>query len=172
MSEPFIVVTMPGEVKGKGRHRSRMAFNKATGAQFIMQHPDKKTAEYEGDLKTFARQEMKENGLGMLDEPVSMLVEVERAIPKSWSQKKQALARSGQIMPTGKPDWDNYAKTVGDAFNGLVFRDDSLVVMGQCVKRYGDTPMLRVTIWCWNAPQGVAEPRPEPAAAVELFPEG
>lgn len=166
MSEPFIVVEMPGDVKGKGRHRSRMAFNKATGTQFIMQHPDKKTAEYEGDLKTFARREMA--GLVMLDEPVTMLVEVTRAIPKSWSQKKQDQARSGLIMPTGKPDWDNYAKTVGDAFNGLVFRDDSLVVMGQCIKRYGDTPMLRVTVWRWNAPQVVAEPQP----AVELFPEG
>lgn len=165
MAEPFIVIEMPGDVRGKGRHRSRMAFNKKTGGQFVMQHADPKTAKYEGDLQTFARREME--GRTMLDEPISMLVEVMRAIPSTWSKKKKADALEGRIMPTGKPDWDNFAKTAGDALNGIVFRDDSLVVMGQCIKRYGDTPMLRVTIWRWNTPR-VNTTKIEP----ELFPEG
>ena len=35
---------------------------------------------------------------------------------------------SGEILPTKKPDVDNIAKTILDALNGVIYRDDAQVI--------------------------------------------
>ena len=50
-------------------------------------------------------------------------------VPKSWSNKKRDAALAGTIRPTGKPDWDNFAKML-DAFNEIVWIDDAQIVEG------------------------------------------
>lgn len=47
--------------------------------------------------------------------------------------------------PTVRPDVDNYAKTVMDACNGIVWADDAQVVTLSAAKRYGDRAMTIVT---------------------------
>jgi Holliday junction resolvase RusA-like endonuclease len=45
-----------------------------------------------------------------------------------------------------KPDVDNYAKAVLDAMNGIVFKDDSLVVDLRVRKRWGASGEIKVSV--------------------------
>jgi Holliday junction resolvase RusA-like endonuclease len=67
-------------------------------------------------------------------------------VPRSWSQRKQKQALSGEIMPVGRPDIDNYAKIVSDALNAVVFLDDSQVTHLVVSKVYGEKPGLRIEV--------------------------
>jgi len=82
------------------------------------------------------------------DCPLSVKVEAFMPIPESWSIKKRLAAQSGQIMPTTKPDADNIIKML-DAFNKVVWKDDSAIVSLVVIKRYSLTPMLRIEVWKW-----------------------
>lgn len=71
----------------------------------------------------------------------------EFGIPASWSKKKQAAALAGIMRPTKRPDLSNVIKQVEDAFNGVVFRDDALIVeYGLLRKVYSASPKLIVTV--------------------------
>ena len=67
-------------------------------------------------------------------------------MPQSWSQKKQRMALAGEIFPTTKPDADNIVKAIGDACNGVVWRDDVQAVDGAWRKRYAAVPGVVVTV--------------------------
>ena len=148
MTDPHVVITLPGVPRGKGRHRSRIITPRGR-KPFVSQYPDPETAAYEADLAAMARQAMV--GLALLDEALSLEVEAFVPVPASWSDLKANDALAGRIVPTGKPDWDNYGK-ICDALNGIVWRDDSLVVAGQVIKAYSATPCLRVSVWRWFDP--------------------
>jgi Holliday junction resolvase RusA-like endonuclease len=67
--------------------------------------------------------------------------------PKSWSARKRALALTGLIQKTTRPDLDNSLKGFKDAVRGVVYRDDAQVVSyGRCAKIYGDRPRLEVRV--------------------------
>ena len=149
MTDPYVVITLPGAPRGKGRHRSRIITPRGR-KPFVSQYPDPETAAYEADLAAVARQAM--IGLPTLDEALSLTVEAFVPVPASWSYRKANDALAGRIVPTGKPDADNYYKVV-DALNGIVWRDDSLVVSGQVEKSYSATPCLRVSVWRWFEPE-------------------
>jgi hypothetical protein len=39
-------------------------------------------------------------------------------------------------LPTCRPDWDNFAKSICDALNGMFWKDDSQIVDCRVSKRY------------------------------------
>lgn len=78
--------------------------------------------------------------------PICVDLKVFRAIPKSLSQSKRLLAAEGVILPTTKPDIDNYVKQVFDAFNGLIWEDDAQIVTVHARKFYGEIPHLDIEI--------------------------
>jgi Holliday junction resolvase RusA-like endonuclease len=86
-----------------------------------------------------------------LDCPLRVRVTAVFAIPISYTQKAQRAAREGHMRPTGRPDVENIAKQM-DAFNKLVWRDDSLIVEETIRKFFGDNPLLMVEIWRWAPP--------------------
>ena len=52
-----------------------------------------------------------------------------------------------RTYPTTKPDLDNYAKTVFDSMNGLIYYDDSQIINAICRKRYAsDTQPVGIFI--------------------------
>ena len=85
-------------------------------------------------------------GRAPLEGPLSASMVVQLPVPASWSRKKRADALAGIIRPTSKPDADNYAKAALDAFNQIVFVDDSQVVDLSVRKIYAETPRLVVTV--------------------------
>ena len=60
--------------------------------------------------------------------------------PKSWSNRKRLLA-IGQYKRT-KPDIDNLIKTVLDAANDHLWKDDNQIVEIHSFKQYAEEPKI------------------------------
>ncbi len=138
LSAEFVV---PGEPKGKGRARSRIAKGKG-GTQFVAHYTPKDTVEYENLVRMAAHEAMA--GQAPTSFPVSVTIRIFSSVPASWSQKKRGRALAGEVFPTGKPDMDNVEKAVLDGMNRIVFRDDSVVCDVTKRKRYSETPRVEV----------------------------
>jgi Holliday junction resolvase RusA-like endonuclease len=65
-------------------------------------------------------------------------------MPKSWSKKKRA-EMAGAYCPV-KPDGDNLVKGLFDAANGIVWKDDNLVVRCEYEKIYGETGRIELEV--------------------------
>ncbi len=133
---------IPGEPKGKGRHRSRIA-KMGDGRQFVANYTPKDTVEYENLVRMAAGQAMA--GRPPTMNPVIVWLVATCTVPASWSQKKRRAALIGDVMPTGKPDLDNVEKAVMDGMNKIVFRDDAQACRVVKGKQYGETP--GVSVW-------------------------
>jgi Holliday junction resolvase RusA-like endonuclease len=102
----------------------------------------------------------------VLDEPVSVELLAELPIPASWSKKRRNLAILGLIRPGTRPDLDNLFKLAADAMlNGVVVRNDTLVVEIRARKIYGLQPKLVVTVRPVTAPAWALPLAPAEAAA-------
>ena len=134
MTDPVTVV-IPGNPIGKARPR----FTKKGVA-----YTPRKTRVYEHDIAVLAKAEMGSHPL-MLG-PVQMTFRAVFAIPESWSARKKQDALLGRIRPTGRPDTDNLMKAIADGLNGIVYHDDAQVVEVNGSKRYGERPMMVVTV--------------------------
>jgi Holliday junction resolvase RusA-like endonuclease len=112
-------------------------------------YTDAETRNYEAMLRFYGQQAMKAAGHTVpFNCPLRVRVTSVFPIPASWSPKKAVQADCGLVRPTVKPDWENLAKTL-DGVNGVVWRDDSLIVEGIIHKLYGRNPMLTVEVWRW-----------------------
>lgn len=131
----MIVITLLGHPRGQGRPR----FVRATG----IAHKDAKTQRFEDNLAVMSTRAMA--GRPPLVGPIVAFILAVFPIPKSWSTKKRAAAKAGEIRPTVKPDWDNIGKMT-DAMKGIVFVDDAHIVDGRVKKIYGERPRLVVTV--------------------------
>lgn len=129
--------TVPGDPQGKGRPRT----NRKTGKTYT----PPETRNYE----TLIRECYVISGGSMLfpkGSPVWLQVVAHYAMPKSFAKWKRRAVEAGVVAyVTTKPDFDNIAKVVADALNGLAYHDDAQVVFGQCLKVYGTHP--RVEVW-------------------------
>ena len=134
---------IPGEPKGKGRARSRIASSR-DGRQFVTHYTPKDTVEYENLVRMAAHEAMA--GEAPTRFPCLVLIAAYCSVPASWSNKRRALALAGEILPTGKPDLDNTEKAVLDGLNKIVFRDDSVVCDVMKRKRYSETPRVEVVV--------------------------
>lgn len=114
-----------------------------------------KTVAYEGLIAHEATQSMR--GQPMLEGPVGVRLVIACQIPASWSQKKQAQARRGELRPTTKPDADNVIKAVFDGCNGVLWRDDVQVVELTTRKVYSDRPGVACEAWAIVAPLELVE---------------
>ena len=75
------------------------------------------------------------------DVPVRACIEIVQQIPKSWSNSKTLRAERGEIAPVSRNgDLDNIAKSILDALNGYVYKDDAQVTTLMITKRYGADP--------------------------------
>ncbi len=102
------------------------------------------TRKYEAHARMAAQQAMA--GRAPIEGPLEVEVTALLPIPSSWSGKRSAKARQSEIVPTKRPDLDNFIKAAMDACNGIVFKDDSQAVVVKADKRYGLTPGLVVTV--------------------------
>ena len=131
----MIEIVLLGEPVAKGRPR----FSQATGHAYTPE----KTRTYEQMLRLAATDVMGDRP--PLEGPLTLDMRVVKSIPRSWPKKKQEAARSGALLPTGKPDWDNFGKVV-DAGNMVIWVDDGQIVDGRVRKSYGEKPGMWITI--------------------------
>jgi Holliday junction resolvase RusA-like endonuclease len=133
-----IVFSVPGTPVGKGRPKF------ARRGSFVTTYTPEKTASYESLVKVKAEEAMR--GHQIIEGAVSVEIALHVTPPASWSQKRQREALAGVIFPITKPDWDNCAKGICDAMNGIVFLDDKQVVDASVSKRYNGTPGAHVVV--------------------------
>jgi Holliday junction resolvase RusA-like endonuclease len=82
-----------------------------------------------------------------IEGPVRLELVAELPVPASWSGRKRALAVKGDLLPTSRPDVDNYVKAALDSLNEIVIRDDSQVVEITGRKRFSLVPKLVMTVF-------------------------
>jgi Holliday junction resolvase RusA-like endonuclease len=131
-----VTVIVNGEAVAKGRPRiTRRGFAYTPAA----------TRKYEAHARLAA-------GVAManrppLQGPVRLELLVELPIPVSWSRKRKAAALAGLVLPTSRPDIDNFQKAACDALNTICVVDDAQIVEVRARKRYGEQPKLVATIF-------------------------
>lgn len=137
ISDP-ITITLAGVPQGKGRARAFLR------GGHISHYTPEKTRSYEGMIRTAAMDAL--GNRGPFDEPIEFIMRAVFPVPASWSARKQVQAITGEIKPGKKPDLDNITKAWNDALNGVVYRDDSLIVRMNLEKVYGPSPLVVVTV--------------------------
>lgn len=133
-----IVFSVDGQPKGKGRPRFKRA------GSFISTYTDPKTREYESIVAARARVAMGET-LPLLS-PLSVSMCFRLPMPKATPKKRVASLLDGSVRPSKRPDLDNLNKSVMDALNGIVYRDDCQVVTLNSTKVYAQTPGVDICI--------------------------
>ena len=99
-----------------------------------------KTRKAEGELRYFISQ----NSPVFFDGPIDLSIRFIITRPASISAKKRP-------HPTTRPDLDNYIKTVLDASNGLLWKDDAQIVRLVAEKVYGTSPSIEITVKSFEA---------------------
>mgnify|MGYP003649162720 CR=1 FL=1 len=130
----FTVETTP---VAKGRPKFRRIGN------FVSTYSPKKTKDYETLIKEAAIQCMGKHD--PLETPVSLSIAFGMPLPKSYSKKRKEACLTGIERHLKKPDLDNMIKSVSDAMNGIVYRDDGQIVTITARKSYQTEPC--VFIW-------------------------
>ena len=138
----FVCFELRGKPGHKARHRSRIVYPKG-GKAFIHNYPDPDTEAYEKVLAEVAGLFMR--GRAPTLNPVALLVHAFKPIPESWPKRDKEAALAGAILPTSRPDDDNYLK-IRDALDGIVWKEDSQCCDSRVIKRYSDSPALRIEV--------------------------
>lgn len=134
MSEPIAFI-VPGRPVPKGRPR----FTRTGGV-----YTEERTKDYEMLVATLAKIAMR--GRDPIAGPVTVAVLVTLTPPSGANKQTRELALAGGVpAPTGS-DVDNCAKSVLDAINKIVYRDDRQVTTLTVSKVYGVEPHVRVAI--------------------------
>jgi Holliday junction resolvase RusA-like endonuclease len=139
---PFVVFEL--EVEPRGWERPGAMIRKGREGTYIHWYIRAEEETYREAIAWAAKAAMR--GRQPTSEPVALIVHAFLSIPVSWHWKKKQAARSGALLPTGKPDFDNIGKVAADALKTIVWNDDAAVVDGRVIKRYSDKPALRVEV--------------------------
>ena len=115
-----------------GKGRPRFARHK----NFVKVYTPQKTAEFENIVRNQATILFKNQPL--FETPIQVNLIAYFPIPKSFNKRQKQQALNNEIFPTKKPDIDNVAKAVLDALNGVIYKDDSLIVSTHISKLYED----------------------------------
>ena len=103
-----------------------------------------KTKDYEYLVQQYFR--MQYPSYKTLEGRISINIVAYLKIPKSTSKAKMQEMLENKISPTKKPDVDNIAKSILDALNNFVFKDDNQVSKIMVEKRFGEEEKAVVTI--------------------------
>ena len=143
MTDKTVFICVPGDPQGKGRPRVRMLSKKGS-KPIPMVYTPAETVAYEESIRVEARQSMR--GRELFAGPVEIKLQIFMPIPESYTKAKKAAARLGKMVPTKKPDLDNVLKAVCDAFNEVVWVDDTQVVDCHVSKRFSDAPCVMIQV--------------------------
>lgn len=114
--------------------RARASRDPKTGK--TRHYTPEKTRVYENLIAWRAMDAMK--GREPMCGPIQIVLTLAFEPPKSWSQKRKRQACLGHIAMTKKPDADNVLKSIKDAMNEIVYKDDAQVVEVNVKKVYAE----------------------------------
>ena len=139
----MITIVLAGPPMGKERVRMTRSGHAYT---------PERTVNYESRLALAAQQVMGEQP--PLDGELVVEIDAYMAVPESKPKKWKAAALSGELRPTKKPDYDNFAK-ICDALNLIVWVDDAQIVDGRIRKFYSDRPRMEIKVSVLTSDEGV-----------------
>lgn len=82
--------------------------------------------------------------------PLNVKLTFDVPIPKWTSNKKQKQMINHIVVPSKRPDLDNFIKFILDCANGILFDDDSQIVSIKARKRYSELPSTIIEINQWK----------------------
>ena len=129
-----VFICIPGKPIPKGRPKF------ARRGAFVAIYTPEPTRVYEALVAEEAAASM--NGSTPMKGPLELKMQIFMPIPVSYSRKKAQGCREQSMVPTKTPDWENIAKSVCDAFNGIVWDDDCQIVDAHVTKRFGEEPCV------------------------------
>ena len=124
------MVTFKLDADPVGKQRARYARR----GNFVQTYTPDKTRNYEALLKEAATEAM--GSSEPLETPVSLYLYIRVPIPKSFSKKKVQDCLNGSEQPMKKPDSSNVLKSVEDAMNGVVYKDDCQIINHHMTRVY------------------------------------
>ena len=137
MTEIYFVID--GPVIPKGRPR----FSRIGG--HVKAFTPKRTLDYEKKVKESYLSEYP-TGIAFESEPLSMILNIYMAVPKSVSKKKRDHMIVYEYPTKHNGDLDNLLKSVADALNGVAYTDDCQIVHVTVNKFWSEEAKAEVTI--------------------------
>ena len=141
--KPFKFVIYSDDVKGAARPRHRI-FKKGN-AVFSTTYDPASNKIFKSLIKNEILAVLSKNHQ-LLEESLSLKMEIYKKMPKNFSLLKKVLAEEKLIVPCKKPDLDNYAKLPMDAMNQIIYEDDVYVTKLSIDKYYSLIPRLVIII--------------------------
>ena len=123
-----------------GKQRARYAKR----GNYVQTYTPDKTRNYEALIKEAAIQAMGSNEI--LETPVNLYLYIRAPIPKSLPKKRLEACLNGSEKPIKKPDASNVLKSVEDAMNGVIYKDDSQIVNIHVTKVYSSQSGIDVCV--------------------------
>jgi Holliday junction resolvase RusA-like endonuclease len=134
------MVTFKVDANPVGKQRARYAKR----GNFVQTYTPDKTRNYESLIKEAAIEAM--GSSEPLETPVTLYLYIRAPIPKSLPKKRIEACLNGLEKPIKKPDASNVLKSVEDAMNGVVYKDDSQIVNIHVSKVYSSVSGVDVCI--------------------------
>jgi Holliday junction resolvase RusA-like endonuclease len=134
------MVTFKVDADPVGKQRARYAKR----GNFVQTYTPDKTRNYESLIKEAAIEAM--GSSEPLETPVNLYLYIRAPIPKSLPKKRIEACLNGLEKPIKKPDASNVLKSVEDAMNGVVYKDDSQIVNIHVSKVYSSVSGVDVCI--------------------------
>jgi Holliday junction resolvase RusA-like endonuclease len=138
--EMSFMVTFKVDADPVGKQRARYAKR----GNFVQTYTPDKTRNYESLIKEAAIEAMGTSE--PLETPVTLYLYIRAPIPKSLPKKRIEACLNGLEKPIKKPDASNVLKSVEDAMNGVVYKDDSQIVNIHVSKVYSSVSGVDVCI--------------------------
>ncbi len=135
-----MMITFKVDANPVGKQRARYAKR----GNFVQTYTPDKTRNYESLIKEAAIQAMGSNEI--LETPVNLYLYIRAPIPQSYSKKRSEACLNGSEKPIKKPDASNVLKSVEDAMNGVVYKDDSQIVNIHVTKVYSSQSGIDVCV--------------------------
>tara|TARA_Y100000310_G_scaffold290528_1_gene317805 strand:+ start:674 stop:1234 length:561 start_codon:yes stop_codon:yes gene_type:complete len=156
---PLVFFDVPGEPRGKGRHRDAPVWLKGGKLKTVWKktkqglrefpvmtrYTDEKTRAYEGLVIKIAKLVMRAKESTRF--PVAVDITIRVPITPSWPQWKKEAALNDLLMPTDKPDDDNVVKAIKDGLNEVVYHDDCQSVSLNVQKIFDVNPGVGVEVY-------------------------
>jgi Holliday junction resolvase RusA-like endonuclease len=114
------------------------------GTRYVRDDNASRVAPWKGFVAREAALTMGEDA--PLQGPLAMFVVFHLSRPLSHFGRK-GLRPSAPARPIVRPDLTKLLRPLEDALKGIVWRDDSQVVMQYVEKRYGEPTRVEVTVW-------------------------
>lgn len=105
------------------------------------------TREFEAAVKEAAREQIKTQNNWPMTGSVHAELFVYDAIPEKWPEWMKMLATSQYIFKKDRSDLDNKTKSILDALNGIIYKDDNQITKLTITRRYSKHDGFRAVFY-------------------------